>query len=132
MSTHPGIGLLLDGGATSPKDGAGHSGSMFQVAIGCIDNGIGGFGGDIALHQLKGLPRCEHGLFYQAVHQNILPPIKKQGRDLRSRPVLPGNHACVACLTTAVNACGSRTARSASILRLRLMLAFFRVATNLL
>ena len=36
----------------------------------------------------------------------------------------------LACATTAANACGSRTAISASILRLMVMLAFFMASTR--
>jgi hypothetical protein len=35
-----------------------------------------------------------------------------------------------ACVTTAAKACGSRTARSASIFRLMVISAFFRAATR--
>ena len=73
MSIHPSVRFPLDGGSAAPKDGAGHAGSMFQITIGCIDNSIGGFGGDIALHKLKRVVWGKHTFRKDRGHEIILP-----------------------------------------------------------
>ena len=94
--------------------------------VGSIDNSVHFLEGNVALHDLDGLAGGEIPLVQNCVHEIIVSQLNHVGAGLRPAPTWDQNYVCylLACATTAANAPGSRTARSASILRLISILAF--------
>ena len=101
---------------------------MAQIFVGRIDDRIRCLRGDVALHDLDGLACGKNAFGKNVVHKVILPV--KAYRD--DRPVVPVCFKIIyfAWDTIAAKALGSRTAISASILRLRPMFAFFNAAMS--
>ncbi len=124
MCANPFVRLLLYCLSSSPDNRASNASAMLQMLIGGINDRVGTLGGDIALCDLNCLAGRQDAFGENVFHANILP------RKFQERPT---GRSCIcyfACATTAAKAFGSRTAMSASILRLRAMFAFLSAATS--